>query len=71
MCAVVCEKQEGALGTEYSFGSVSTNDVIIRAMKKAEESIKKEIKQDKVNLLLLKKQIEANKHNINKMKKRL
>ena len=38
MCAVVCEKQEGALGTEYSFGSVSTNDIIIRAMKKAEES---------------------------------
>ena len=38
MCAVVCEKQEGALGTEYSFGNVSTNDIIIRAMKKAEES---------------------------------
>ena len=38
MCAVVCEKQDGALGTEYSFGSVSTNDVIIRAIKKAEES---------------------------------
>lgn len=37
--------------------------------KKDAESIKKEIKQDKINLLLLKKQIEANKHNINKMKK--
>lgn len=38
MCACVCEKHDGALGTEYSFGSVSTNDVILRAMKKAEES---------------------------------
>ncbi len=37
MCAVVCDKHEGALGTEYSFGCVSTNDVIIRAVKKAEE----------------------------------
>ena len=38
MCAVACNKHKGALGTEYSFGSVSTNDIIIRAMKKAEES---------------------------------
>lgn len=38
MCAVVCRKHDGVLGTEYSFGNVSTNDVIIRAMKKAEES---------------------------------
>ena len=38
MCAVVCDKHDGVLGTEYSFGSVSTNDIIIRAMKKAEES---------------------------------
>ncbi len=38
MCAVVCDKHEGVLGAEYSFGNVSTNDVIIRAMKKAEES---------------------------------
>jgi len=37
MCAVVCDKHEGVLGTEYSFGNVSTNDVIIRAIKKAEE----------------------------------
>lgn len=38
MCAVICDKHEGGLGTEYSFGNVSTNDIIIRAMKKAEES---------------------------------
>ena len=37
MCAVACKKQDGVLGTEFSFGSVSTNDVIIRAMKMAEE----------------------------------
>lgn len=37
--------------------------------KKDYENIKKEIKQDKINLLLLKKQIDANKHNISKMKK--
>ncbi|MGN1442670.1 MAG: glycoside hydrolase family 38 C-terminal domain-containing protein, partial [Acutalibacteraceae bacterium] len=35
MTAVVFEKHTGALGSEYSFGSVSTNDVIIRAIKKA------------------------------------
>ncbi len=38
MCAVICDKHEGILGSEYSFGSISTNDVIIRAVKKAEES---------------------------------
>ena len=38
MCAVICDKHDGVLGTAYSFGCVSTNDVIIRAMKKAEES---------------------------------
>jgi alpha-mannosidase len=38
MCAVVCDNHKGSLGTEYSFGGVSTNDIIIRAMKKAEES---------------------------------
>ncbi len=38
MCAVACKTHEGPLGTDYSFGSISTNDIIIRAMKKAEES---------------------------------
>lgn len=38
MTAYVCTKHQGALKTEYSFGSVSTNDVIIRAIKKAEDS---------------------------------
>lgn len=38
MTAYVCEKHSGNLGTEYSFGAVSTNDVIIRAIKKAEDS---------------------------------
>ena len=38
MCAFVCDSHDGVLGTEYSFGSVSTNDVIIRAIKKAEDS---------------------------------
>lgn len=36
MCALVCQKHNGVLGDEYSFGEVSTNDVIIRAVKKAE-----------------------------------
>lgn len=36
MTAFECEKHEGVLGDEYSFGEVSTNDVIIRAIKKAE-----------------------------------
>lgn len=38
MTAYVCTKHQGSLKTEYSFGSVSTNDVIIRAIKKAENS---------------------------------
>ncbi|MGN0521563.1 MAG: glycoside hydrolase family 38 C-terminal domain-containing protein, partial [Eubacterium sp.] len=38
MTAYLCQKHQGVLKTEYSFGEVSTNDVIIRAMKKAEES---------------------------------
>lgn len=37
MTAYVCKKHNGVLGSEYSFGSVSTNDVIIRAIKMAEE----------------------------------
>lgn len=36
--AYECTKHAGALSTDYSFGSVSTNDVIIRAIKKAEDS---------------------------------
>ena len=35
MTAVAFAKHQGALKTSYSFGSVSTNDVIIRALKKA------------------------------------
>lgn len=35
MTAIVMPKHTGALGSNYSFGSVSTNDVIIRAIKKA------------------------------------
>lgn len=38
MTAYVCTKHQGVFKTEYSFGEVSTNDVIIRAIKKAEES---------------------------------
>ena len=38
MTAYVCSKHQGVFKTEYSFGSVSTNDVIIRAIKKAENS---------------------------------
>ncbi|MCH5320775.1 MAG: hypothetical protein J1E36_03365, partial [Eubacterium sp.] len=38
MTAFVTSKHQGALKTEYSFGEVSTNDVIIRAIKKAEDS---------------------------------
>lgn len=40
-CAV--SKHEGVLGSEYSFTSVSTNDVIIRAIKKAHHSDSNEI----------------------------
>lgn len=38
MCAFVCDKHDGVLGTDYSFGSVSDNSVILRAMKKAEDT---------------------------------
>ena len=38
MSAYVCKKHNGFLSDEYSFCSVSTNDVIIRAIKKAEDS---------------------------------
>ncbi|MBQ9531482.1 MAG: hypothetical protein IJR70_05375 [Eubacterium sp.] len=35
MTAVAFDKHQGALKSNYSFGNVSTNDVIIRALKKA------------------------------------
>jgi len=38
MTAYVTTKHQGKLKNEYSFGSVSSNDVIIRAIKKAENS---------------------------------
>ncbi len=38
MTAYVGTKHQGKFKTQYSFGSVSTNDVIIRAIKKAENS---------------------------------
>ncbi len=38
MTAYVSSKHQGCLKTEYSFGGVSANDVIIRAIKKAEDS---------------------------------
>jgi len=38
MTAYICPKHGGILGSDYSFGSVSTNNVIIRAIKKAEKS---------------------------------
>lgn len=37
LVAVASDKHEGILGDEYSFGNVSTNNVIIRAIKKAEK----------------------------------
>lgn len=37
MTAYICTKHGGILGSDYSFGSVSTNDIIIRAIKKAEK----------------------------------
>lgn len=36
--AFITDKHEGKLGSEYSFGSISNSDVIIRAIKKAENS---------------------------------
>ena len=38
MVAVSAEKHSGVLKSHYSFGSVSDNDVILRAIKKAEDS---------------------------------
>lgn len=38
MTAYVCKKHNGIFGSDYSFCSVSNNDVIIRAVKMAEES---------------------------------
>ncbi len=38
IAAFITGKHSGTLGTEYSFGSLSNSDVIIRAMKKAEDS---------------------------------
>lgn len=38
MTAFVCDAHAGELGTEYSFGAVSTPDVLLRAVKKAEET---------------------------------
>lgn len=38
MTAYVCEKHSGVLQTEYSFGAVSDHAVIVRAIKKAEDS---------------------------------
>ncbi|MFR5875334.1 MAG: glycoside hydrolase family 38 C-terminal domain-containing protein [Eubacterium sp.] len=43
MAACVFDKHKGELGTSYSFGNVSTNDVIIRAIKKAHHSDSDEI----------------------------
>lgn len=43
MTAVVLDKHPGILNTSYSFGSVSTNDVIIRAVKKPHHSDSDEI----------------------------
>ena len=36
--AFVSDKHKGVLGDEYSFGSISNEDVIVRAVKKAEDS---------------------------------
>lgn len=38
LTAYACAKHSGALGSAYSFGSVSSNQVILRAVKKAEDS---------------------------------
>lgn len=43
MAACVVEKHSGMLKSSYSFGSVSTNDVIVRAVKKAHHKNDKEI----------------------------
>ena len=38
MAAFIANNHSGALGSEYSFGSISNKDVIIRAVKKTEDS---------------------------------
>ena len=38
LVSFVCSKHGGDLGSEFSFGSLSTNGAILRAMKKAEDS---------------------------------
>lgn len=38
MTAFIANKHTGALGSEYSFGTISNRDVIVRAIKKAEDS---------------------------------
>lgn len=38
LTSFVCSKHKGTLGTEVSFGSLSTKGAILRAMKKAEDS---------------------------------
>lgn len=40
MTAYVTTKHQGKLKNEYSFGSVSSNDVIIRAIKKQKTAMK-------------------------------
>lgn len=38
LTAFVCSKHEGTLGTEFSFGGLSSKGAILRALKKAEDS---------------------------------
>ena len=38
LSAVITDAHKGTLGAEYSFGSLSKNNIILRAMKKAEDS---------------------------------
>ena len=38
LTAFICDKHEGTLGAEYSFGNISAENVIVRAIKKAENS---------------------------------
>ncbi len=38
LAAFISDKHEGALGDEYSFGSISADNVIVRAIKKAEKT---------------------------------
>lgn len=43
MTVITFGRHKGVLGTDYSFGSVSTNDVIVRAIKKAHHKADNEI----------------------------